>query len=108
MISYDDFKKLDIRVGTIVKVENVEGADKLYRLTVDIGVEKRTIASGIKEHYKPDELMNKQIIVLTNLEPKVIRGVESNGMLLAAWDEKKNKLVFLTPKKKMANGTKVY
>jgi len=84
LISYDDFQKLDIRVALVEKVEKVPKADKLYKLSIDLGTEKRTIVAGLAEFYKADELEGKKIIVLTNLEPRKLRGITSEGMLLAA------------------------
>jgi len=104
-IKYEDFKKLDLRVATIKKVEDHPNADKLYVLTIDLGSEMRTLVAGIKNYYKPEELIDKQIIVVANLEPARLRGIESNGMLLAADD--KNNLVILTPEKKIKEGSKI-
>ncbi|MBS3175404.1 methionine--tRNA ligase subunit beta [Candidatus Woesearchaeota archaeon] len=104
-IKYEDFKKLDLRVATIKKVEDHPNADKLYVLTIDLGSEMRTLVAGIKNYYKPKELIDKQIIVVANLEPARLRGIESNGMLLAADD--KNNLVILTPEKKIKEGSKI-
>ncbi len=83
-ITIDDFKKLDLRVAKITEAERIEGTDKLLRLKVTLGVEERQLVAGIAQHYSPEELVGKQLIVVANLEPAVIRGVESNGMLLAA------------------------
>lgn len=85
-ISYEDFKKLDLRIAKIIDVEDIQGADKLYKIIIEIGEEKRTIVAGIKKQYKKEELNGRLIVVITNLEPAKIRGVESNGMLLAASD----------------------
>src|SRR3989338_148250 len=104
-IKYEDFEKLDLRVATIKKVENHPNADKLYVLTIDLGDEMRSLVAGIKNYYKPEELIDKQIIVVANLEPAKLRGIESNGMLLAADD--KNNLVILTPEKKIKEGSKI-
>ncbi|MBU0574475.1 MAG: hypothetical protein ABIJ26_03515 [Candidatus Margulisiibacteriota bacterium] len=82
-ITFDDFKKLDIRLGVIKSVEEIEGADKIYKLTVDIG-EERTLVAGVKPYYAADELVGKKVAVLANLEPRTIRGVESHGMVLCA------------------------
>ncbi|MDO4987490.1 MAG: methionine--tRNA ligase [Synergistes sp.] len=90
-IEYDDFAKLDLRVAMIEKVESVPKADRLYKLALDLGSEKRTIVSSIKEFYKPEELQGRKIIVLCNLKPAKFRGVESNGMLLAASSPDKSK-----------------
>lgn len=84
MISYEDFKKLDIRIGKVVKAEKIEGADKLLRLEVDLGGEVRQIVAGIALAYRPEDLEGKEIPILANLEPRTLRGVESQGMLLAA------------------------
>lgn len=92
IVSFDDFAKLDLRVGKIVDVQPVEGATKLYKLTVKIGEEERMLAAGVAEFYAPDELMGKKIVVVANLEPKKVRGVESQGMLLAAVEEQDGKV----------------
>ncbi len=108
MIKYDDFAKLDLRVGTINKIEDIEGADKLYKLEVDIGnKEKKTILAGIKQHYKKEELKDRQIIVICNLEPRKMKGIESQGMLLAAVSEDHSKVILLTPEKKIDSGSKI-
>jgi methionyl-tRNA synthetase len=104
MVSYEDFAKLKIKVGTIKKVEDVQGADKLYKITVDTG-EERTLVAGIKQEYSKKELAGKQIVVLTNLEPKKLRGIESKGMLLAA--EVGGKAILLQPDKKVKEGSNV-
>jgi methionine--tRNA ligase beta chain len=113
MINYDDFSKMDIRIGTILEAEKVEGADKLLKLKVDLGSDPsnlsgqdiRTIVAGIAESYKPATLIGKQLPILTNLEPRTIRGIESQGMILAAVVEEK--AVILKPAKKVPSGTKV-
>jgi len=105
MISLEDFKKIDLRVGKIIEVKDHPNADKLYVLTVDLGNEKRNIVAGIKKYYKPEELIGKYIIVVANLEPKNIRGVVSEGMLLAAQDDKEISL--LTVDKEIKVGAKV-
>ena len=107
IINYDDFAKLDLRVGTIKKVEEIEGADKLYKLSVEIGKDKRTICAGIKEHYSKDELKGKQVVVVCNLEPRKMRGVESQGMLLAAVSDDHKKVILLSPEKKADSGWKI-
>jgi len=83
-ITYEDFTKLDLRTAKIIDVEEIEGADKLYKLTLEVGEETRTICAGIKEFYPMEELKGRTIIYLYNLEPRKLRGVESQGMLLAA------------------------
>lgn len=84
MVTFDEFKKMDLRVGEILKAEKVEGTDKLVKMEVDIGTEKRTMVAGVADVYSPDELEGKKLIVIVNLKPAVIRGIESQGMLLAA------------------------
>ncbi len=84
-ITYDEFKKLDIRTGKIVHAEAVEGADRLIKLEVDVGEPSpRIIVAGMKAYYSPEEMVGKTIVVLVNLEPRKLRGIMSNGMLLAA------------------------
>jgi len=85
-IEYDDFSKLDVRTGKIVEAEKVPKADKLLKLLVDIGIEQRTIVSGIAEHFSPEEIVGKEVSVLINLAPRKLRGIESNGMILMAED----------------------
>jgi methionyl-tRNA synthetase len=97
-IQFDDFTKLDIRLGTILEAEKVEKADKLLKLLVDTGIDKRTIVSGIAEHYKPEDIVGKTVQVLLNLEPRKIRGIESQGMILMAEDAEGN-LSFMIPEK---------
>ena len=94
-ITIDELDKVELKIGQILEVSRVEKSDKLYKLTVDIGTEKRTIVSGLVEYYKEDELLNKQVVVVTNLKPAKLRGVESNGMLLAAGDDDVVKLLVL-------------
>jgi len=95
-IQYDDFAKLDLRVGTILSVEKVEKADKLLKLEVDLGFEKRIIVSGIALHFKPEDLIGKQVVIVANLAPRKLKGVESNGMILSAEDEN-GKLYLINP-----------
>lgn len=102
-ITYDDFSKLDIRTGTITSASPVEKADKLLKLTVDIGLEERTVVSGIAKHYKPDEVIGKQVLLLANLAPRKLRGVLSQGMILMAEDEN-GKLCFVQPGESWDNG----
>jgi len=105
-ISYEDFAKLDMRVGTIKEAREHPNADKLLILKIDEGKEElRQLVAGIKEAYKPEELVGKQIIFLANLEPKELRGEMSNGMILAA-DEDENP-VLLQPEKQVSNNTKI-
>ncbi len=95
-IQYDDFAKLDLRVGKILEATKVEKADKLLKLEIDLGFEKRTIVSGIALHFKPEEIVGKQVVVVANLAPRKMRGIESNGMILMA-ENAAGKLVFVNP-----------
>ena len=96
MISFDDFSQLDIKTGTILKAEKMVKTEKLMVLKIDLGQEQRTIVSGIAHSYSPEEVVGKKVTVLTNLKPKVIRGVESQGMLLMAEDQD-GRLIFISP-----------
>ncbi|MEC5142178.1 methionine--tRNA ligase [Chitinophaga sp. 212800010-3] len=104
-IQYEDFVKLDLRVGTIVNAEKVEKADKLLKLLVDIGTEKRTVVSGIAMHFKPEDIIGKQVTLVANLAPRKMRGIESQGMILMAEDN--GKLVFVNPNENVASGSSV-
>lgn len=95
-IVYDDFARLDLKVGTILHAEKVEKADKLLKLTVDLGSEQRTIVSGIALHFSPADIIGKQVVVVANLAPRKMRGIESNGMILMA-EDKGGKLHFVSP-----------
>jgi methionine--tRNA ligase beta chain len=106
-ITFAEFQKLDLRVGEIKTVEEIPGADKIYKLSVDLGGETRELVAGLKLFYGPDLLIGKKIVVLTNLEPRVIRGISSHGMLLAASTEDKSSVVILTVEKEILNGAKV-
>ena len=104
-ISFEEFKKLDIRVGKILSVEVVQGSEKLLNLEVDIGNEKRQIIAGIAKVFKPEELVGNNFVVLANLEPKKLMGRLSQGMILCADDE--GKPVCLTPVKDVPAGSKI-
>ena len=101
-ITYDDFMKLDLRVGTILEAEKMPKADKLVVMKVDTGIDTRTIVSGIAQHFKPEELIGKQVTVLANLAPRPLRGVESQGMILLA-ENHEGKLIFVGPDEEGAN-----
>ena len=105
-IQFDDFAKLDLRVGQIVNAEKVEKADKLLKLEIDLGFEKRTILSGIALHFKPEEILNKQVVVVANLAPRKMRGIESQGMILMA-EDKDGRLYFVSPESIIPNGSAV-
>ncbi len=105
-IVYDDFAKLDLRVGTIINAEKVEKADKLLKLLVDLGTEQRTIVSGIAQHFEASAIVGRQVVVVANLAPRKMRGIESNGMILMAEDGN-GKLHFVNPEDKIAPGSGV-
>ncbi|MCX8179080.1 MAG: methionine--tRNA ligase subunit beta [Candidatus Aenigmarchaeota archaeon] len=105
MISIDDFKKVELRVGFVESVEEIKGSKKLYKLKVNFGEETRQIVSGIKEYYNPEELQGKQFVFVTNLEPAKLMGEISEGMILAAVD--KGILSLIKPEKNVSNGTKL-
>lgn len=106
LISIDDFRKIDLRVAKVVVAERIDGADRILRLEVEIGSEKRQIIAGIAKHVSPDDLIGKSIAVVANLQPAKIRGLESQGMLLAAEDADGN-LSLMTPEKEISSGTKI-
>ena len=105
-ISYDDFSAMDIRIGTIIEAEPVTKSKKLLKLLVDTGIDKRTVMSGIAEHFKPTDLINQQVTILVNLAPRKIMGIESQGMILMA-SSKEGKLRLLKPHEMVENGSKV-
>ncbi|VVB82438.1 Methionine--tRNA ligase [uncultured archaeon] len=106
-ISYEDFEKLDLKVGEIIKVEEIPKADKLYKLTIDIGEETRTVCAGIKEYYSKDDLKGKKIILLANLAPRKLKGIESQGMILAASTENHEEVILISPEADIEVGSKV-
>ena len=103
MITFDDFKKLDIRIGKILSAEKVSGTDKLMKLEVDFSAEKRQLVAGIAEFFEPDHLIGKEIPVLLNLEPRSIKGIESQGMILAI--DVDGKPVLLHPEREVPPGS---
>jgi methionyl-tRNA synthetase len=105
-ISYDEFAKMDIQIGTIIEASKVEKADKLLKLRIDLGYEQRTVVSGIALHFSPEEIIGKQVSILVNLEPRKIRGEESKGMILMA-EDKSGKLHFVSPTGIIDNGSEV-
>jgi methionyl-tRNA synthetase len=109
-IQYDDFAKLDLRVATVLEAEHHPNADRLLKLQVDLGTEKRQVCAGIRQFYNPEDLVGQQIIVVANLAPRTIRGEESNGMLMAASamdGETLADVVLLTPGKPVPAGSTV-
>jgi len=107
VITFNDFMKLDLRIGTIATAERVPKADKLLKLTVEVGeASPRTVVSGIAEHFNLEELPGKQVLLLCNLEPRKMRGVESQGMVLMAEDAM-GQLAFVQPDRELPNGVEV-
>jgi methionyl-tRNA synthetase len=106
-IEYKDWEKLDLRVGKIEKVEDIEGADKLYKLTINIGSETRVVCAGLKKHYSAKELLGKKVIVFVNLAPRTMKGIESKGMLLAAVSDDESQVILISPEKDIKPGSKI-
>jgi len=125
-IPFSDWEKIDLRVGRIVNVEDIENADKLYKLTVDLGNEigeskseisihsssgknpnERTVCAGIKMHYSKEDLIGKKIIIFANLAPRKLKGIESQGMILAAVSKDESQVVLLSPEKDIEVGAKI-
>lgn len=107
--SYEDWTKLDLRIAEIINIENINGADRLYKLTLDVGkLGERTVCAGIKKYYSPKELLHKKIIYLSNLSPKKLKGIESQGMLIAAGSDEEDTCVLISPEKEVEVGTKLH
>ena len=104
MYKFEDFAKLEMRTGTVVGAERVAGTDKLIKVVVDMGNEKRQVVAGFGHKHTPEELIGKQIPIVLNIEPATIRGVQSNGILMALDDENATLLV---PQNEVPNGSKV-
>lgn len=106
MISFEEFKKIDLRIARIIKAEKIEGSENLIKLEIDLGEEKRQILAGIQKYYQPEELVNREIVVVANLEPKKMMGMESQGMLLAA--DIDGEPILLMPDKEVPPGTIIH
>ncbi len=108
MISFEEFKKIDLRVAKVITAEKVQESENLIKLEIDLGTElgKRQILAGIQKYYQPKELIGRQIIVVTNLEPKKMMGMESQGMLLAA--DVNGEPILLMPDKQVPSGSKIH
>ena len=104
--TFDDFEKMDIRTATVLEAERVPKTDKLLKLTIDTGIDTRTIVSGIAEFYTPEQMLGKQICILANLAPRKIRGIESKGMILMA-RQGDGKMRFITPQEVLNNGSQI-
>jgi methionine--tRNA ligase beta chain len=109
IIEFNEWQVIDLRVAQITNVEDIEGADKLYKLTIDIGREigQRTICAGIKEYYSKEELVGKKIVVFVNLKPRLMKGIESQGMLLAAVSKDHSQVVLISPENDIDNGCRI-
>ena len=105
-ISLEEFQKADLRIGTIVSADDLEESNKLIKLQVDIGTERRQVIAGIKKKYKIEDLVGKQVLIIANLEPKNLAGYESHGMLLCATNEE-SLPIFLAPESSVADGAGV-
>jgi len=105
MASTQDFAKLAIKIGTIRSAEKVEGSSKLLKMDIDLGHERRQILAGIGEKYDPKDLKGKQVPIIANLEPRMLMGLESQGMILVA--DKNGEPILISPAEKVANGTQV-
>ncbi len=105
MITFNDFKKLDMRIGKILSAEKVQGTDKLMKLEIDLGTEKRQLIAGLADMYEPNSLIGKEIPILMNLEPRKIRGIESQGMVLAI--DVKGKPVIMHPDREVPPGSTI-
>ncbi|MCK9595757.1 methionine--tRNA ligase subunit beta [Candidatus Pacearchaeota archaeon] len=107
IINFSDWEKIDLRVGQIIEVEDIEGADKLYKLQIDIGEEIRTVCAGLKKYYSKEELKGKKIILFTNLTPRKMKGIESQGMILAAVNKEETEVVLISPESDIEVGSKI-
>ena len=108
-INFSDWEKIDLRVAEIKNVEDIENADKLYKLTVDLGKEigERTVCAGIKQHYSKEDLAGKKVVIFANLTPRKLRGIESQGMVLAAVNDEEGKVILLAPEQDIEAGSKI-
>jgi len=107
IVDFAHWEKIDLRVAKIEKVEDIEGADKLYKLSISLGSEKRTLCAGLKKFYTKQELAGKQCIVFANLAPRIMKGITSQGMILAAVSEDESKIILLAPEKEIEEGSRV-
>ena len=105
-VTFDDFGRMDIRTATVLEAVKVPKTDKLLKLTIDIGIDRRVIVSGIAEYYSPDDMVGKQICILANLKPRTIKGIESQGMILMA-KQGDGSMRFITPEEAVCNGAMV-
>jgi methionyl-tRNA synthetase len=106
-VSFEGWMKLDLRAGKIIEIEDIPNADKLYKLKIDLGTETRTLVAGLKKHYSKDELEGKACIVFCNLEPRKLKGIESQGMILAAVNDDNSEVKLLQTDGDIELGSKV-
>lgn len=106
MLTIDEFSRVELRVATVLSAEAHPNADRLLVLRIDLGSEQRQLVAGIRKHYAPEELVGKQVVVVANLQPATLRGVESQGMVLAATDDE-GRLSLVTPEREVGVGSKV-
>lgn len=109
IVSFSDWQKINLRVGKIINVSDIEGADKLYKLEIDLGKEigKRVICAGIKEYYSKEDLKSRKVVVVENLAPRKMRGIESQGMLLAAVSDDETQVILVDPGKDSKEGWRI-
>ncbi len=106
-VTFNEWTKLDLRAGEILEVEDIPGADKIYKLKVDLGTETRTLVAGLKQSYNKEELNGKRCVVFANLEPKTLRGIESHGMIMAASNEDHSQVKLIQPDGAIELGAKI-
>lgn len=107
IVTFDEWSKIDLRVGEILEIDDVAGADKLYKLKIDLGTETRTLVAGLKQYYQKEDLEGKRCIIFCNLEPKKLKGIESKGMLLAAVNDDHSEVKLLQPDGSIELGSKI-
>jgi len=109
VVEFSDWQKIDLRVAEIIEVEDIEGADKLYKITLNVGEEigKRIVCAGLKEYYSKKDLKGKKIIFFINLKPRLMKGIVSEGMLLAASTSDHKKVILISPEKDIENGSRI-
>ena len=107
IVTFNEWGKLDLRVGEILEIDDVAGADKLYKLKIDLGTETRTLVAGLKQNYTKEELEGKRCIVFCNLEPKKLKGIESKGMILAAVNDDHSEIKIIQPDGDIEIGSRV-
>jgi len=108
-INFQEWEKIELRIGQITKVEDIEGADKLYKLTLNLGkkIGNKTVCAGLKKFYSKKELEGKKVILFVNLAPRMMKGIESQGMVLAAVNEDESKVILISPEKDIEIGSRI-